>query len=89
MRKAHTVMREGADAPISFRESDRPACCCAKARRLWEEFQCNPHAQWESEGQAAFRQLSSFVVTAFMGTAGLGFAGADLGSIDRETTPRI
>ena len=44
----------------------------AKALRLWEEFQRDPQAQWEPEGQAAFGRLGSFVVAAFLGTAGLG-----------------
>jgi 8-oxo-dGTP pyrophosphatase MutT (NUDIX family) len=59
----------------------------AKALRLWEEFQRDPQAQWEPEGQTAFGRLSSFVVSALMGTAGLGFSGVDLRSIDRSTTP--
>jgi hypothetical protein len=53
----------------------------AKALRLWEEFQRNPQAQWEPEGQAAFGRLSSFVVAAFMGTAGLGFEGMTMRAI--------
>ena len=59
----------------------------AKALRLWEEFQRDPQAQWEPEGQAVFGRLNSFVVSALMGTAGLGYSGVDLRSIDWSTTP--
>lgn len=53
----------------------------AAALRLWERFQRDPQALWEPEGQASFGRLSSFVVAAFTGTAGLGFAGVSLQSI--------
>ncbi len=56
------------------------AAVYATALRLWEEFQGDPQAQWEPEGQAAFGRLSNFVVAAFMGTASLGFAGVSLQS---------
>jgi hypothetical protein len=50
----------------------------ATAQRLWEEFQRDPQAQWEPEGQAAFSRLGGFVVAVFMGTAELGFTGLTL-----------
>lgn len=63
---------------LDFVVSEACAAVMNQARKIWEDFQAEPQAPWDSDGARAFQALGDFVVSALLGTATVQYPGCSL-----------